>query len=62
MLKIYLGSLDAFVQTLKKAQEDEMLNTVKEQKEGGYRRNQCTFKHRSCSAIIITAETEKSLQ
>lgn len=60
-LKIYLGSLDAFVQTLKKAQEDEMLNTVKEQKEEGYRGNQCMFKYRIYSAIIM-AKMDKSLQ
>lgn len=61
MLKVYLRSLDVFVQTLKKAQEDEMLNAVKEQKEGGYRGNQCAFKYRTCSAIIM-AKMEKNLQ
>lgn len=61
ILEIYLGSLDAFVQTLKKAQEDEMLNTVKEQKKGGYRGNQYVFKYRTCFAIIM-AKMEKSLQ
>lgn len=38
-----------------------MLNTVKEQKEGGYRGNKCVFKYRTCSAIIM-AKMEKSLQ
>jgi len=37
-----------------------MLNTVKEQKERGYRGNQCMFKYRTCSTIIM-AKTEKIL-